>query len=180
MSKLYCTRLHENSRQAKANKFSLVFWLNEIVHRYIPFGALCGRFAKRPEKCPFPIGAYIRNFFPEKPSTPVTNSCIYLFSSGLRVYSWGVKPVTTQHFCAGLFFLSIIPVRPRTLRRIFFAIPKLFVPNSVIFFTICAGKVCYKVCNMYYKVCNMRYKVSNMCYKVCNKNFLIGQEKLSC
>ena len=28
---LYCTRLHENSRQAKSNKFSLVFWLNEIV-----------------------------------------------------------------------------------------------------------------------------------------------------
>ena len=28
---LYCTRLHENSRQAKVNKFSLVFWLNEIV-----------------------------------------------------------------------------------------------------------------------------------------------------
>ena len=62
----------------------------------------------------------------------------------------------------------------------FFAIPELFVPNSVIFFTICAEKVCYKVCNMYYKVCNMRYKVSNMCYKLSNKNFLIGQEKLSC
>ena len=55
----------------------------------------------------------------------------------------------------------------------FFAIPELFVPNSVIFFTICAEKVCYKLCNMYYKVCNMRYKVSNMCYKVCNKNFLL-------
>ena len=73
----------------------------------------------------------------------------------------------------GCFFLSIIPVRPRTLRRIFFATPKLFFPKSVIFFTICAEKVCYKVCNMYYKVCNMRYKVSNMCYKLCNKNFLI-------
>ena len=56
----------------------------------------------------------------------------------------------------------------------------MFFSKSVIFFTICAEKVCYKVCNMYYKVCNMRYKVSNMCYKVCNKNFLIGQEKLSC
>ena len=30
---LYCTRLHENSRQAKVNKFSLVFWLNEIVQK---------------------------------------------------------------------------------------------------------------------------------------------------
>ena len=36
---LYCTRLHENSRQAKANKFSLVFWLNEIVHINAPLAA---------------------------------------------------------------------------------------------------------------------------------------------
>ena len=125
MSKLYCTRLHENSRQAKANKFSLVFWLNEIVHRYIPFGALCGRFAKRPEKCPFPIGAYIRNFFPEKPSIPVTNSCIYLFSSGLRVYSWGVKPVTTQHFCAGLFFFVYNTRPPKNSEADIFCYPQV-------------------------------------------------------
>ena len=58
--------------------------------------------------------------------------------------------------------------------------PREIAPKSVIFFTICAEKFCYKACNMYYKVCNMRYKVSNMCDKVCNKNFLIGQEKLSC
>ncbi len=75
----------------------------------------------------------------------------------------------------------------RSLRQIFFYVRKKNFPNPVIFFTICAEKVYYKVCNMYYKlcnmyykVCNMRYKVSNMCYKLCNKNFLIGQEKLSC
>ena len=67
-----------------------------------------------------------------------------------------------------------------SLRQIFFYVRKTNFPNPVIVFTICAEKVCYKVCNMYYKVCNMRYKVSNMCYKLCNKNFLIGQEKLSC
>ena len=64
-------------------------------------------------------------------------------------------------------------LKSQILRRIIFAIPKLFFPKSWIFFTICAEKVCYKVRNMYYKVCNMRYKVSNMCYKLCNKNFLI-------
>ena len=49
----------------------------------------------------------------------------------------------------------------------------MFFPKSLTFFTICAEKVCYKLCNMYYKLCNMCYKVSNMYYKVCNKNFLI-------
>ena len=70
MSKLYCTRLHENSRQAKANKFSLVFWLNEIVHRYIPFGALCGRFAKRPENAPFQSALIYAIFYPKNPAHP--------------------------------------------------------------------------------------------------------------
>ena len=65
-------------------------------------------------------------------------------------------------------------------RRIFFALPVIIFPACLTFFTICVEKVCYKLCNMYYKLCNMRYKLSNMCYKVCNKNFLIGQEKLSC
>ena len=58
--------------------------------------------------------------------------------------------------------------------------PVIIFPACLTFFTICAEKVCYKLANMYYKVCNMCYKVSNMCYKLCNKNFLIGQEKLSC
>ena len=50
---------------------------------------------------------------------------------------------------------------------------KMFFANPLKVFTICAEKVCYKLCNMYYKLCNMCYKLSNMCYKVCNKNFLI-------
>ena len=49
----------------------------------------------------------------------------------------------------------------------------IFFPNPALFFTFCAGKVCYKLANMYYKVCNMCYKVSNMRYKLCNKNLLI-------
>ena len=51
-------------------------------------------------------------------------------------------------------------------RQIFFAIRKKIFPKPVIFFTICAGKVYYKLANIYYKLCNA-------CYKVCNKNFLI-------
>ena len=58
-------------------------------------------------------------------------------------------------------------------RQIFFAIRKKIFPKPVIFFTICAGKVYYKLANVYYKLCNARYKVSNKRYKVCNKNFLI-------
>ena len=54
-----------------------------------------------------------------------------------------------------------------------FIISKIIFPFSLIFFPVCAESFCYKVCNGH-------YKVSNMCYKLCNKNFLIGQEKLSC
>ena len=64
------------------------------------------------------------------------------------------------------------------MTRLFLTCRKLFFPFYMILFTICAEKVCYKVCNMYYKLCNKRYKLSNMCYKVCNKNYLIGKEKL--
>ena len=49
----------------------------------------------------------------------------------------------------------------------------MFFSKSVIFFTTCTEKVCYKLANMYYKLCNMCYKVCNKRYKVCNKNFLI-------
>ena len=42
----------------------------------------------------------------------------------------------------------------RSLRQIFFAIPETFLPKSLIFFTICAEKVCYKVSNTCYKLCN--------------------------
>ena len=77
-----------------------------------------------------------------------------------------------------LFVSPTLP--PRITRRIFFALPVIIFTACLTFFTICAEKVCYKLANMYYKVCNMCYKVSNTCYKLCNKNFLIGQEKLSC
>ena len=58
------------------------------------------------------------------------------------------------------------------MTRLFLTSRKLFFPFSLIVFTICAEKVCYKLCNMYYKLCNMRYNLSNMCYKVCNKTIL--------
>ena len=61
----------------------------------------------------------------------------------------------------------------RSLRLIPFAIRKKNYPKPVMFFTICAGKVCYKLANIYYKLCNACNKVSNMRYKVCNKNSLI-------
>ena len=46
----------------------------------------------------------------------------------------------------------------------------------MIVFTICAEKVCYKVCNAYSKVLNMCSKALNKCYKVCNKNYLYERE----
>ena len=61
----------------------------------------------------------------------------------------------------------------RSSRQIFFAIRKKIYPKPVMFFTICAGKVYYKLANIYYKLCNACYKVSNKRYKVCNKNYLI-------
>ena len=51
-------------------------------------------------------------------------------------------------------------------------------PFSLIFFTICAEKVYYKLCNACYKLSNTCYKLSNTCYKVCNKKFLVGKEKI--
>ena len=42
---------------------------------------------------------------------------------------------------------------------------EIFFAKSVIFFILCAEKVCYKVCNT--------------CYKLCNKNYLIGKGKIS-
>ena len=57
--------------------------------------------------------------------------------------------------------------------KIFSSQEKVFT-FCLIFFTICAEKVCYKVCNACYKVSNTCYKVCNTCYKLCNKNFLIG------
>ena len=52
-----------------------------------------------------------------------------------------------------------------------------FFPSSLIFFTICAEKVCYKLCNGRYKLSNTCYKLCNTCYKVCNKNFLKERKK---
>ena len=57
--------------------------------------------------------------------------------------------------------------------KIFSSQEKVFT-FCLIFFTICAEKVYYKVCNACYKVSNTCYKVCNTCYKLCNKNFLIG------
>ena len=99
------------------------------------------------------------------------------------------KHLTTEGFAAQTLqqpvtnytplFCLPYPSAP-SARRIFFALPVIIFTACLTFFTICAEKVCYKLANMYYKVCNMCYKVSNICYKLCNKNFLIGQEKLSC
>ena len=71
LSKLNCARLHDISvlftsllvysftkivlksaisRQAKANKFSLVFWLNEIVHINAPFLDIFGCARHSPNK----------------------------------------------------------------------------------------------------------------------------------
>ena len=50
-------------------------------------------------------------------------------------------------------------------------------PFCLIFFTICAEKVCYKLCNTCYKLSNTCYKLCNACYKVCNKNFLKERKK---
>ena len=58
--------------------------------------------------------------------------------------------------------------------ELFFTVTEKGFAIPVIFFTLCAEKVCYKLCNMYYKLANMCYKLCNMRYKVCNKNFLIG------
>ena len=62
----------------------------------------------------------------------------------------------------------------KILCRPFFIVRQIISPFCLIFFTICADKVCYKVSNMCYKLCNMYYKLCNMHYKLCNKNFFIG------
>ena len=86
---------------------------------------------------------------------------------GLRL-----KPFTTIHCRDGEECPT--PCLPaRISKQIIFAKSLNFFPCSVIFFTIYAEKVCYKLANMYYELCNMCYKLSNMCYKLCNKNFLI-------
>ena len=51
-----------------------------------------------------------------------------------------------------------------------------FFPSSLIFFTICAEKVCYKLCNGRYKLSNTCYKLCNMRYKLCNKNFQVHRK----
>ena len=66
-----------------------------------------------------------------------------------------------------------------TITERVFICSEIFFAKSVIFFILCAEKVCYKVCNMRYKVSNTCYKVCNTCYKLCNKNYLIGKGKIS-
>ena len=125
------------------------------------------------------VGYSIRNFLPRK-----NLSTLHYFR-----YLIEHKCFTTERFAVQTFQQPVTNYTPPFLspyssapiaRRIFFALPVIFFPACLTFFIICVEKVCYKLCNMYYKLCNMRYKLSNMCYKVCNKNFLIGQEKLSC
>ena len=65
-------------------------------------------------------------------------------------------------------------VRGCTITEKIYICSEIIFAKSVIFFTLCAEKVCYKVCNMRYKVSNTCYKVCNGCYKLCNKNFLMG------
>ena len=68
----------------------------------------------------------------------------------------------------------------RRFFRLHFLFPYLhFISSCPIFFTICAEKVYYKVCNTCYKLSNTCYKLCNICYKLCNKKFLIGQKKIS-
>ena len=47
-----------------------------------------------------------------------------------------------------------LPIRSAVSGGYFFAIRKKIFPKPLIFFTVCAGKVCYKVCNTCYKPCN--------------------------
>ena len=107
----------------------------------------------------------IRIFLPRKTRQPSTILAILLNIKRIKVTSWKHKPVTTLHLCR-------VGGRDTSL-KIFSSREKVFT-FCLIFFTICAEKVCYKVCNACYKVSNTCYKVCNTCYKLCNKNFLIG------
>ena len=60
-----------------------------------------------------------------------------------------------------------------TITEIFLISSVMFFPFCLIFFTICAEKVCYKICNGRYKLSNTCYKLCNTYYKVCNKKYLI-------
>ena len=112
----------------------------------------------------------IRIFLPRKTRQPSTILAILLNIKRIKVTSWKHKPVTTLHLCW-------VGGRDTSL-KIFSSREKVFT-FCLIFFTICAEKVCYKVCNACYKVSNTCYKVCNTCYKLCNKNFLIGWWKTS-
>ena len=81
-------------------------------------------------------------------------------------------PVTKkQRFCSAFQALSTTDLSKQGIMSlIFFSKSVIFFPKPDTFFTICAEKICYKLCNAYYKLCNTCYKLSNTCYKVCNKN----------
>ena len=84
-------------------------------------------------------------------------------------------PVTKKlRFCSAFQALSTTDLSKRgIISFMFFTMSEIFFPKPDTFFTICAEKVCYKLCNAYYKLCNTYYKVCNTCYKVCNKNYPI-------
>ena len=67
------------------------------------------------------------------------------------------------------------PPQPHLARQKYFTKPELFLPKSLIVFTIRAEKVCYKLANMRYKLCNAYYKLCNAYYKLCNKKYHIWQ-----
>ena len=170
------------SKVFKADLFGLMFLSMKIGKRKT---ILWSGTKGRQKSCLF-VGTdhlLIRKKIPQKTIQPFILLFIHLYISILMLNGLKRKPFSNPSPNTGLWrvYFSLVPYPSfHNHRQIFFAIPETFLPKSLIFFTICAEKVCYKVCNMYYKVCNMRYKVSNMCYKLCNKNFLIGQEKLSC
>ena len=188
MSKLYCTRLHENSAVLGIARTSSALRspctnvvISDKTERNIKFknDKTERKNLSVFDKTERNVGYSIRNFLPRK-----NLSTLHYFR-----YLIEHKCFTTERFAVQTFQQPVTNYTPpfclpypsaQITRRIFFTLPMIIFPACLTFFTICAEKVCYKLANMYYKVCNMCYKVSNMCYKLCNKNFLIGQEKLSC
>ena len=59
-----------------------------------------------------------------------------------------------------------------TITEEFFLSSVIFFAFCLIFFTIYAEKV-------YYKLCNGRYKLSNTCYKLCNTRYKVCNKKIS-
>ena len=90
------------SRQAKVSKLSLVFWLNEIVHKCTTFqGHICNNI--RFDTPSFILLSVIRdrddslrNFFPSKTFQPFIYCAIDLFISGLPLNGWARQPFIAE------------------------------------------------------------------------------------